>query len=83
MTVCTTKTIGFTRCKNRKVEVNFNGGEITSDAGAILLSRADKVINLTKRIAANINDKRCKGKVHSIGDMLRQRVYGLPWVTRI
>jgi len=78
MTVCTTKTIGFARCKNRKVEVNFSGGEITSDAGAILLSRADKIINLTKRIAANINDKRCKGKVdHSIGDMLRQRVYGL------
>lgn len=78
MTVCTTKTIGFTRCKNRKVEVNFTGGEITSDAGAILLSRADKMINLTKRIAANINDQRCKGKVdHSIGDILRQRVYGL------
>ena len=78
MTVCTTTTIEFARCKNRKVEVNFNCGEITSDAGAILLSRADKIINLTKRIAANINDQRCKGKVdHSIGDMLRQRVYGL------
>ena len=78
MTLCNTKTIEFSRCKSRKVQVNFNGGEITSDAGAILLNRADKLINLTDRIAASVNDSRCKGKVtHKIGDMLRQRVYGL------
>lgn len=78
MTLCTTKTIEFTRCKTRKVQANFNGGEITSDAGAILLNRADKIIGLTKRISSTINDPRCKGKVnHKIGDILRQRVYGL------
>ena len=78
MTLCTTKTIEFTRCKNRKVQANFNGGEITSDAGAILLNRADKIIGLTKRIASSINDLRCKGKIdHQAGDILRQRVYGL------
>lgn len=78
MTVCNTKTIDFTRCKNRKVQVNFDGGEITSDAGAVLLSRADKMINLTRRIEAGINDHRCQGKIdHKIGDILRQRVYGL------
>ena len=61
-----------------KIRLNFDGGEITSDAGAILLSRADKMINLTDRIASSTNDSRCIGKVdHAIGDMIRQRVYGL------
>lgn len=78
MTLCTTKTIEFTRCKNRKVQANFNGGEITSDAGAMLLNRVDKIIGLTKRIASTINDPRCKGKIdHKAGDIFRQRVYGL------
>ncbi|MFH2060072.1 MAG: IS1380 family transposase [Pseudomonadota bacterium] len=78
MTLCTTKTIEFIRCKSHKVQANFNGGEITSDAGAILLNRADKMIGLTKRIASAINDPRCKSKIdHKAGDILRQRVYGL------
>lgn len=76
MTVCTTKTIEITRCKRRKVQANFNGGEITSDAGALLLKQADKMIGLTKRIA--INDPRCKGKIeHDVKDIFRQRVYGI------
>ncbi len=58
MTLCTMKKIEFTRCKSRKVHANFNGGEITSDAKAILLNRADKIIGLTKRIASTINDPR-------------------------
>lgn len=78
MTVCTTKPIEITRCKGRKVQVNFDGGEITSDAWAILLNRADKKIGLTKRIAPFINDSRCRGKIsHKAEDMLRQRVYAL------
>ncbi len=78
MTLCNTKTIEFSRCKSRKIQLNFDGGEITSDAGAILLNRVDKKINLTNRISASINDTRCKGKVeHKAGDILRQRVYGL------
>ncbi len=78
MMLCTTKTIRFARCKGRQIQVNFKGGEITSDAGAILLNRADKKISLLDRIASGFNDRRCKGKIkHKIGDMLRQRAYGL------
>lgn len=78
MTLCTTKPIEFSRCKGRKIQLNFDGGEITSDAGAILLNKVDKMINLTDRIASTANDPRCKGKIdHTIGDMIRQRVYAL------
>jgi len=78
MTLCNTKTIEFSRCKRQKIQLNFDGGEITSDVGAILLNRVDKMINLTNRIASTANDPRCKGKIdHSIGDLIRQRVYGM------
>ncbi len=43
MTICNTNTIEFSRCKGRKTQLNFDGGEITSDAGAILLNRVDKI----------------------------------------
>ncbi len=78
MTLCTTKTIEFSRCKRRKIQANFDGGEITSDAGVMLLNQADKILKLTSRIASTANDPRHPKKItHSIQDMLRQRIYGL------
>lgn len=78
MTLCTTKTIEFSRCKRRKIQVNFDGGEITSDAGVMLLNQADKILQLTSRIASTTNDPRNPKKItHTIQDMLRQRIYGL------
>ncbi len=78
MTVCTTESIEFTRCKRRKVVADFGGGEITSDAGVLLLSETDKRLRLTERLAPQFDDPRCKGKCdHSLQDMLRQRIYAL------
>ena len=78
MTFCTTKTIEYARCKRRKVQGQFTGGDITSDGGIMLLREVDKKINLTKRIAKVFNDPRCKGKVrHDLLSMLRQRIYGI------
>ena len=78
MTVCTTESIEFARCKRRKVVADFGGGEITSDAGVLLLSQADRRLRLTERIASRLIDSRCKAKCdHSIQDMLQQRVYAL------
>ena len=42
MTICTTRAIAFSRCKGRKVEGKFNGGDITSDGGVLLLREADR-----------------------------------------
>jgi hypothetical protein len=78
MTACTTKPIEITRCKGRDVQVNFNGGEITSNVGAILLNRADKKNRSNEKARPFINDSRCKGKInHKTEDMLWQRVYAL------
>ena len=78
MTICNIKSIEFTRCKRRKVVADFGGGEITSDAGVLLLNQADQKLRLTQRIASKFDDPRCKGKCdHSMRDMLRQRVYAM------
>lgn len=78
MTVCTTKVIEYSRCKRRKVQAEFNGGDITSDGGVMLLREVDRRLKLTKRIAATLNDPRCSWKTrHSLLSMLRQRIYGL------
>lgn len=62
MTRCATKIIEITRCKKRKAHINFNGTDITSDAGILLLKQADKMTGPTNRIA--INNPRCKGKIN-------------------
>ncbi|WP_409523236.1 IS1380 family transposase [Nitrincola sp. MINF-07-Sa-05] len=78
MTHCTVTRDLFPRCKGRKIETNFDGGDITSDAGAILLRQIDRELNLTRSIARKITDPRnpflCR---HQAQTMIRQRVYGL------
>ena len=77
MTNRNSKSLFFPDLNRKKVEVNFDGGEITSDAGALLLRQVDEKLKLTETIAGKISDWRDPSKTHhSILDMLRQRVYG-------
>jgi len=70
--------IEFSPLKRRKVEAEFSGGEITSDAGALLLREADRQLGLLKKVASVVDDQRRQELVqHSLLSMLRQRVYGL------
>lgn len=78
MTLSTTKKTDFTRCKHRKVQANFGGGEISSDGGAMLINCADKIINLTNRFASTVNDAQDQEKIkHTILDTIRERIHGL------
>ena len=70
--------IEFSPLKRRKVEAEFSGGEITSDAGPLLLRQADRQLGLLKKVASVVDDRRRQELVqHSLLSMLRQRVYGL------
>ncbi|NIP26993.1 MAG: IS1380 family transposase, partial [Phycisphaerae bacterium] len=78
MTVCTTTSIRFSSSKGRKVEGGFNGGDITSDGGVMLLSQMDKQIKLTNHLSKVIVDSRVKKRCdHSLLSLLRQRIYGI------
>jgi len=80
MTKCIKFPVMFSSLKNKKVFANFNGGDITSDAGVLLLREVDKKNNLTKNLSKIIDEteNRQKAKViHNSIDMLRQRIYAL------
>jgi hypothetical protein len=62
----------------RDVVADFAGGQLSSDAGALLLSQVDEGLRLTERFAALFTDKRDPEAIeHPVLDLLRQRVYGL------
>ena len=78
MTQCTTKKKLFQPVKSRKIDLAFDGGCVTSDAGVLLLRQVDKQLDLTRRVAQMIPDKRRqKSVIHRIQTMIQQRVYGL------
>ncbi len=78
MTDCNLSKIEFPRCCGRRVEVDFAGGDISSNGGALLLSAADRRLGLLSGLARRLDDRRQAGKVeHKLLALLRQRVYAV------
>lgn len=78
MPECYQTSMSFPRVHRRKVEVDFSGGEVTSDGGAMLLRQVDRKIGLTAAMDAVLIDPRVQGRCeHSQLEMLRQRLYGM------
>jgi hypothetical protein len=76
MTKCITKQLIFSFFRKRQLAVDFEGGEITSDAGLLLIRRADNSLQLTERISNCIEDRRdSRYADHSMLELLRQRIY--------
>src|ERR1035437_6276133 len=68
----------FPAVGGREVVSRNDGGDITSDAGLLLVSLADKKIGLTQAMADAILDPREQGKVsHGIIEMARERIYAI------
>jgi hypothetical protein len=60
------------------IEADFSGGDLSSDGGMMLLKQVDERIGLTRAAAAVLSDPRDPGRiVHSMRDLLAQRIYGL------
>lgn len=78
MTKCTQESFNFPDVKKRTVEVNFQGGDITSDGGVMLLRQVDKRTGLNKAVAEALKDNRRQASCKHDGlALLRQRVYAL------
>lgn len=61
----------------RRIEVGFDGGEVSSDAG-LLLRQAERKLGLLKAAAQVLPDPRNPDLiVHTTEQLLRQRVFGL------
>jgi hypothetical protein len=78
MTQCTRNRVVCKRLGRREVVADFSGGQLTSDGGAMLLSKADEQLGLLESFAALFTDYRNPATVeHSLPDLLRQRVFGI------
>lgn len=62
----------------RRLVAAFDGGEISSDGGAVLVERADRRRSLVARFAACFDDGRDADRVeHTVEELLRQRIFGI------
>lgn len=78
MTKCTSNAVRLPGCKGREIELKFDGGDVTSDGGAVLLREVDRRLGLIRDAARRLRDPRNKGRVrHSNEQLLRQRVFAL------
>ena len=68
----------FASAKTKSVAVNFNGGKLTTDAGALLLQQVDQKIKLVERINQIIHDPRhSMFSTHQQGDLIAQRIFAI------
>ena len=74
-TDCISDQVEFEGFDGRKVVAAFDGGAITSDAGALLLRHTDSAIGLFDRVAACFADQRDPAcTVHSVRTLVGQRI---------
>ena len=78
MSDCNDELFTFPSFDRRKIEASFQGGEVSSDGGVMLLREADRRLGLTAAFAAAVPDARHpRFIVHEQVTLVRQRVYGL------
>ena len=76
-TECAVQT-SFSFRHNREIRLDFEGGEITSDAGLIALREFDHRIGFTESLVACLRDDRHQSYVtHELLQLIIQRVYGI------
>jgi hypothetical protein len=66
------------RLGRREVVADFTGGQLTSDAGVVLVDKVDEHLGLLDGFAELFSDYRKPESVeHGLPDLLRQRVYSI------
>jgi len=77
-TECSADLFGFAPVEGRKVVAAFDGGTMTSEAGAMLLGATDRQIRLIERFAGCFTDHRvAELVVHEVASLVGQRVLGI------
>lgn len=77
-TECTRKRFEFAAVQRRAVIASFDGGDITSNAGSLLLGQVDRGLGLVRRFACCFSDRRDPRYVeHQVETLVGQRIFGL------
>lgn len=77
-TECSAPLMGFAAVEGWSVVADFDGGAITSDAGALLLGATDLALGLVDRLAGCFRDQRRPELIeHSVATLIGQRVFAL------
>ena len=68
----------FGRIGRKRIEANFNGGDLSSDGGLLLLKAVDDAVGLTRAAAAAVKDRRDPDLIeHPLHTLLSQRIFGI------
>ena len=77
-TQCNAEQLQFSCVERRRVVAAFDGGTVSSDAGALLLGRVDEAIGLVDRLAGCFIDERDPDLIeHAVRTLIGQRVFGM------
>jgi Transposase DDE domain group 1 len=75
---CTVEGMPFSKLGRREIEARFDGGEVSSDGGLLLLRQVERRLGRLKQVAPVLPDPRSPLLLrHTTEQMLRQRVFGL------
>ena len=77
-TQCNAAYLDFPVLGRREIAADFDGGDITSDGGALLLRQTEQLTAILRQFAAGFTDHRDPDRIeHTVADLVAQRVYGL------
>jgi hypothetical protein len=78
MTECNARPLLFHGLGRREIRADFEGGEITSDGGGLLLREVAEKTGILKSFAGCFVDHRDPDRIeHTVEELISQRVYGL------
>jgi hypothetical protein len=68
--------LSYATLGGKKLQADFEGGTLTSDAGALLLREVDRRTGIVDRLVSALHEWRDpRYVVHPLGDLVRQRVF--------
>jgi hypothetical protein len=77
-TQCSSTLFEFAAVETRRVVAAFDGGAITSNAGALLLGATDRAIGLVRRFGTCFRNAHSPGRVeHEVATLVGQHVFGV------
>ena len=77
-TQCKPEAFLFQTKNRRRLVAHFNGGNICSDAGGLLLQQTERITGIIRKFAGCFSDHRDPGLIeHSVEELVAQRIYAL------